>query len=208
MLVIGLTGGIGSGKSTVASLFQALGVPEIDVDRIAHQLSQANSDAIQEIGAVFGPEYLLPDGSLNRPRMRDKIFQTPSAKAALEAIFHPKILQQARLELARLTGEQHAYCMLSVPLLFEQGNFRQLVQRSLVVDCPESLQISRAMARSQLSQAMIEAIMASQLTRSKRLQLADDIIDNSDDLDRLQPQIAALHQKYLQYAANTGKFHL
>ncbi len=193
-LFIGLTGGIGSGKSTVATLFGELGVPVIDSDVISHELTQTGGGAIAEIRAAFGPEFLDENGALNRGKMRELVFSTPDAKQRLESILHPKIRAQMLAEV--LTTGPAPYVLLVIPLLFEAPNYRELVQRTLVVDCPETTQIARTMSRSGLDEQAVRTIMARQLAREQRLGLADDVIHNDGTLDQLRPQVARLHQLY------------
>ncbi len=192
---VGLSGGIGSGKSTVAALFAELGVPIIDSDAIAHALTQPGGFAISLILKVFGEEYVTAEGALDRARMRELVFATPRAKQELEAILHPLILSRM-LEAAEAAGDA-PYEILVVPLLFESAGFRGVVDRALVVDCAEETQIARAMARSGLSREAVLAIMAGQLARSERLKRADDVIENDGTLEQLRPKVADLHRFYL-----------
>ena len=193
--VIGLTGGIGSGKSTVADLFSHLGVTVVDTDRIAHELTGAEGAAMPEIIAAFGKDIALPQGALDRAAMRQRVFTDASAKTRLEAILHPKIRQESRQRCQAATS---VYVLLAVPLLVETGVWRQEVRRVLVVDCDEATQIARVKARSALSAAEVLAIMATQATRSERLAVADDVILNNDRLEALEPQVQALHQRYVE----------
>ncbi|HKB60755.1 MAG TPA: dephospho-CoA kinase [Gallionellaceae bacterium] len=192
---VGLSGGIGSGKSTVAALFAELGVPIIDSDAIAHALTQPGGVAIPLIRKVFGREYVTAEGALDRARMRELVFATARAKQELEGILHPLILSRM-LEAAEAAGGA-PYQILVVPLLFESAGFRGVVDRALVVDCAEETQIARAMARSALSRDTVLAIMAGQLPRSERLKRADDVIENDGSLQQLRPRVAALHRFYL-----------
>lgn len=192
---VGLTGGIGSGKSTVAGLFQELGATVIDSDYISHSLTQAGGPAILPICAVFGEDYLDPNGALNRSRMRGTVFSDATARQRLEAILHPLIRAEM---LHQAHAAAHApYVLLVVPLLFEAKDYRSLVQRALVVDCPEEMQLARTMSRSGLTESAVRAIMAQQLTRAQRLSLADDVIHNDGDPGALRPQVAELHRSYL-----------
>ena len=197
--VIGLTGGIGSGKSTVADLFSRLGVTVVDTDRIAHELTGAEGAAMPEIIAAFGKDIALPQGALDRAAMRQRVFTDASAKTRLEAILHPKIRQESRRRCQAATSP---YVLLAVPLLIETGVWRQEVRRVLVVDCDEAAQIARVMRRSALSAAEVRAIMATQAARAERLALADDIISNDEGLQALEAQIEALHQHYLELFHN------
>lgn len=193
--VIGLTGGIGSGKSTVADLFSRLGVTVVDTDRIAHELTGAEGAAMPEIIAAFGKDIALPQGALDRAAMRQRVFTDASAKTRLEAILHPKIRQESRQRCQAATS---VYVLLAVPLLVETGVWRQEVRRVLVVDCDEATQIARVKARSALSAAEVLAIMATQATRSERLAVADDVILNNGTPEALEPQVQALHLRYLE----------
>ena len=193
-LIVGLTGGIGSGKSTVAALFAEHGAGIIDTDAIAHQLTQAGGEAIAAIRAAFGDESLTDDGALNRARMRALIFSDAAAKQRLEHILHPLIFEQAKAQLPQLQAKP--YILVIVPLLPESRTFRQMVQRVLVVDCDENTQIARVIGRSRMNEAEVCAIIARQTPRAERLQLADDVIRNDAGLDNLAVQVAALHERY------------
>lgn len=194
---VGLTGGIGSGKSTVANLFAAAGAAVIDTDVISHRLTAADGEAIAPIRTSFGAEFILPNGAMNRPRMREAVFADPAAKARLEGILHPLIRQQT--ERAALDA-QGAYLIFVIPLLVELGVWRERVSRILVVDCSEQTQIERVMQRNALSKAQVQAIMANQATRAARLAIADDVVDNDGDPVLLQQQVSTLHQTYLAMA--------
>ena len=195
---VGLTGGIGSGKTTVANLFAAQGATLIDTDLIAHQLTNVGGAALPQIAAEFGSAFLLADGAMNRPMMREHVFSDARAKKQLEAILHPLIRHQVEQAAEAATGP---YLIYVVPLLVESGNWRDRVTRILVVDCPEALQISRVMQRSALSEQQVRAIMATQATREQRLAAADDVILNSADTAALLAPIARLHQTYCARAA-------
>jgi len=196
-LVIGVTGGIGSGKSTAAQLFADYGAALVDTDAIALALTQPGQPAVVEILRSFGSEYVSPAGALDRPRMRERVFGDPHARQALEAILHPLIRAQVA---AQVTAAQAPYVLVLIPLLVETGGYRELIERVLVVDADERVQIERTMARSALTEAQVRAIMATQVSRQQRLAAADDIIENSGDLERLRTQVQALHQRYLQLA--------
>jgi dephospho-CoA kinase len=200
-LLIGLTGGIGSGKSTVAALFEKLGARIIDTDALSRQLTQPGGAAIAALRNAFGSVFIDADGALSRNKMRELIFANPAEKARLEAILHPLILDLSRQLAASATIAP--YTVLVVPLLFETQGYRDWLQRSLVVDCPEATQIARTMQRSGLSPADVSAIMAQQLPRKRRLELADDVISNDADLAALSAQVARLHGKYLLIAAGS-----
>lgn len=192
-LLIGLTGGIGSGKTTVANLFAARGVALVDTDLIAHALTGPGGAAMPAIAKAFGDSVLAPDGRLDRATMRALVFTDPDARARLEAILHPMIRAQAASELEQAQG---LYAMLVVPLMVESGAWLDRLDRLLVVDCPTEVQIDRVMKRSALSREQVLAIMATQASREARLQAADDTIDNRDTPDALPDQVDALHAVY------------
>lgn len=197
MLTIGLTGGIGSGKSTVATLFAALGVPIIDTDEIARDVVKPGTAALAKIVNHFGSEILLANGLLNRQALAQKIFQDATAKAWLESLLHPIILEQANDAKRKA---QFPYCIQVIPLLIETLP-NPNIDRILVVDAPPALQVERALARDpQRTSAEILAIINSQATRQARLAAADDVIINDDDLSKLQTAVNSLHQKYIQLA--------
>ena len=194
-LVVGVTGGIGSGKTTAARLFAECGAGLVDTDEIALRLTQPGQPAVAEIARRFGPQYLTPAGALDRQRMRSHVFSDPGAKAQLEAILHPLI----RMQVAEQVRASDApYVLVLIPLLVETGGYPTLVQRVLVVDADEAVQIARTMARSALSEEQVRAIMRTQATREQRLAAADDIIDNNGDLEQLRLQVQALHARYLE----------
>ncbi len=193
MLVVGLTGGIGSGKSTVAAHFARLGVPVIDADDISRALVAPGQPALDEVSAAFGTDLLDAHGVLDRARLRRIVLADPEQRRRLEGILHPRV----RLEMSRRLGEIKApYCILSIPLLIETGQTDR-VDRILVVDCPESLQRSRVSTRNHWTAADIDAMIAVQATRSQRLQAADDVLVNDGDIESLQHNIADLHRQYL-----------
>lgn len=199
MLVIGLTGGIGCGKSSAAKIFAELGAAVIDTDEIAHRLTEKGSPTLAAIIEQFGAAYQLPDGSLDRAGLRKRVFSDRAAKEKLEAILHPHIKRQVVAEMA---AAQAPYLILVVPLFFETGAYRDLVDRVLVIDCDESQQISRAMARSKLSAGEVRAIMANQVSRADRIRQADDILSNRDGRESLEEQAKQLHQRYLALAGS------
>lgn len=196
--IVGLTGGIGSGKSAAATLFEQLGATVVDTDAIAHALTAPGGAAIVPIRAAFGDEVIDARGALDRAAMRRKIFADASAKARLEGILHPMIRAEAD---RRSAAARSAYVVLVVPLLVESGGYRSRVQRVAVVDCPEEMQVARVMARSVLSAEEARAIMAAQVDRQARLAVADDVIDNGGELAALRPQVEALHRRYIEMAA-------
>jgi dephospho-CoA kinase len=192
--IIGLTGGIGSGKSTVAALFAEHGAGIIDTDAIAHHLTQAGGEAIELIRAAFGNDYVTDDGALDRVKMRGLIFSDAAAKQQLEQILHPLIFEHAKAQLRQMQAKP--YILAVVPLLPESRNFRQLVQRVLVVDCDENTQVKRVITRSPMTEAEVRAIIARQTPRADRLLLADDVIRNDAGLDSLARQVAVFHERY------------
>ena len=197
---VGLTGGIGSGKTTVADLFGQRGAALIDTDQIAHQLTAPGGDAIAAIASTFGTQFLLPNGAMDRAKMRDHVFGNPSAKRDLESILHPLIGREVGQAALQANG---LYTIFIVPLLVESGRWRTRVSRILVVDCPESLQIKRVMQRNSLSEAQVRAIMATQASRLQRNAEADDLIENGADTNALITQVDRLHGLYCSLAART-----
>lgn len=191
--VIGLTGGIGSGKSTVAAILAELGATVVDTDEIARNLTAAGGAAMDRVGAEFGARYVGADGALDRAAMRALAFSDPAARSRLEAILHPAIRAEADAALAAAPG---AYAIVMVPLLFETRGYLDRVARVLVVDCPESLQVERTIARSRLPPDEVRRIMAAQWPRWRRLQMADDVVWNGAEAARLRPQCARLHVLY------------
>lgn len=196
--VIGLTGGIGSGKSTVAEIFRRLGATIIDTDAIAHELTEPGAAGLNAIVAAFGSEVLDAHGRLDRARLRRRVFADPAARRRLEAILHPLI----RAEVARrLRVAEGPYVILVVPLLVETGGWRDVVERVLAVDCPEEEQIRRTMARSGLAREEVQAIMAAQADRARRLAAADDVLENSGDLQTLEAAVRVLDRRYRALAS-------
>jgi dephospho-CoA kinase len=204
LLQIGLTGGIGCGKTTVADMFAALGASVVDTDLIAHSMTVPGGPAMAAIAAEFGAAYLTPEGALDRASMRALVFSDPGAKLRLEAILHPLIRAEAEAQAAAVatTG---AYVILVAPLLIESGNWRRRVARVLAIDCPEALQIARVIARNGLQEAQVKAIMAAQVSRPVRLAAADDVITNDDGLAALAPQVEALHRLYMGISAGMAR---
>ncbi len=194
-LCIGLTGGIGSGKTTVANMFAELGAALVDTDLIAHELTQANGVAIDAIKAEFGADFILASGAMDRVKMRDYVFSYPDQKKRLENILHPLI--QAETEAAARSSHG-LYTIFVVPLLVESGKWKQRVDRVLVIDCNEELQVARVMSRNGLTDEQIAAIMQTQASRKQRLQVADDVITNKGELAEVRQQVKKLHEKYLK----------
>lgn len=199
-LIIGLTGGIGSGKTSAAGFFAALGAELVDTDVIAHELTQPQGAAIAAIRKIFTKKFITEEGALNRKKMRDLVFSDNKSRRQLEAILHPLI----RVEVARRAALFTApYGVIVVPLLLETGGYQEMIHRILVVDCHEHDQIVRTVARTGLDEQTVRAIMAAQLSRHERLQQADDVIANDGDMVDLQQQVNILHRKYLTLT-NTG----
>ncbi|HTQ00472.1 MAG TPA: dephospho-CoA kinase [Casimicrobiaceae bacterium] len=196
--VVGLTGGIGSGKTEVARAFEALGVETADADAAAHAVTAKGEAGYRAVVEAFGPGAMAPDGRLDRAWLRQTVFADPGARARLEALLHPLILARVESQISRWRGP---YGLLVVPLLLERGNARSRVSRVLVVDCPEEEQVRRVTARSGLPASEVRAIMATQLTRRERLAQADDIVDNGGPLESLPPQVARLDAFYRECAA-------
>lgn len=197
MLEIGLTGGIGSGKTRVADLFAARGAALVDTDLLAHEITAPGGAAIAPLVAAFGPECLRPDGAMDRDAMRARAFSDPSAKRTLEGITHPLIRSLTEARAAEIRGAgRHPYLVYVVPLLVESGTWRNRVARVLVVDCREETQIARVMARNGFTREQVEAIMRRQATRAERLAAADDVIDNDGPPEALEAQVARLDALY------------
>lgn len=198
-LIVGLTGGIGSGKTSVAKIFQTFGIDIIDTDEIAHGLTQKNGEAIPHIKKVFGEEYITDTGCLDRVKMRNLVFKDLSMKKQLEEILHPLIYREVKrliLEIKSLYG------IVVIPLLFETNYFSMLIDRVLVVDCSEELQILRTTQRSKLSQQDVRAIIKAQIPRDKRLIDAHNIISNDRDFVYLADQVNKLHNEFIKLAIN------
>jgi len=193
---VGLTGGIGSGKSAAADEFGRLGATVVDTDVIAHELTAAGGRAVPEVARIFGSDFVA-GGAMDRKRMREHVFSDPAAKRVLERLLHPLIREESRRRIAAAAGP---YVVHVVPLLVESPDYRSRVDRVLVVDVPEETQLARVRARSGLSEDEVRAIMHTQASRRERLAAADDVVDNRGSLEDLRKQVAALHQKYLQLA--------
>ena len=198
---VGLTGGIGCGKSTVADLFATRGAAIIDTDLIAHALTAPDGLAMPTIRSAFGHDFILPDGAMDRARMRALVFADPLEKRRLEAILHPLIGSETLRAAGLARGP---YLMFVVPLLVESGKWRQRVARILAIDCPEAIQVERVVRRSGLTEAQVHAIMATQVTRRVRLAAADDVVLNDADVAALSPQVERLHAMYCAMAQAGG----
>jgi dephospho-CoA kinase len=195
---VGLTGGIGSGKTTVAELFAARGACVVDADEISRKLTGPGQAAVGQIVGSFGPQFAAADGSLDRQRMRDLVFSDASARKNLESILHPLIRQESALQLRACNA---LYAILVVPLLIESGTYRTRTDRVAVVDCDTEIQVRRVMQRSALTRGEVLAIIGSQVSREDRLAAADDVIRNDGDLSALELQIESLHVHYIELAA-------
>ncbi len=194
---VGLTGGIGCGKTTVADMFGALGASIVDTDQIAHALTAPQGAAMPALLAEFGADFATPDGALDRAKMRQLVFTDQGARARLEGILHPRIREATAAAAAIASGP---YVIFVVPLLIESGTWRERVTRVLAIDCPEEMQVARVMARNGLSEEQVRAIMAAQVTRAQRLAAADDVVVNDDGVDALRPQVERLHAFYVDQA--------
>jgi dephospho-CoA kinase len=197
-LVVGLTGGIGSGKSAAAEEFARLGATVVDTDAIARELTEPGGAALPQIKSLFGDAFLAASGAMDREAMRSRVFSDPAAKQALERLLHPMIRAEAERRIAAARGP---YVVYVVPLLIESGDYRSRVNRVLVVDAPEALQVERVRLRSRLAEGEVRSIMAHQVARAARLAAADDVIDNAGTLDALRQQVSALHSRYVDLAA-------
>jgi len=193
---VGLTGGIASGKSAIAEMFAALGVAVIDTDIIAREVVQPGEPVLDEIRATFGDQMILASGKLDRSTMRQLVFADTPAREKLEAILHPRIRESAVQQAAAAGGE---YQLIVVPLLAESP-IRDFVDRILVVDCPEDVQIQRLLARDTESEEQARRILAAQASREQRLAIADDVILNDGDLEQARAQVGALHAAYTDLA--------
>ena len=202
--VVGLTGGIGSGKSAVADLFAQHGIPVIDTDAIAHALTVAGGAAMPAIRAEFGDAVASVDGALDRAVMRTRVFADPAVRKRLEAILHPMIRDEGERQLLASSASS-PYAILMVPLLVESGDYRKRVNRIAVVDCAETTQVARVMRRNGLSSGEIQRMLAAQATRADRLAVADDVIENDGALADLPPRIERLHRQYLTYSHPEGR---
>lgn len=197
MLKIGLTGGIGCGKTIIADLFRKLSVPVIDADQIAHQLVAKGQFALDRIEQEFGTDILKQDGTLNRQKLKEIIFSDADQKQKLESILHPLVYQSIQAKLDQLNTP---YCIICIPLLFET-NMAGFVDRVLVVDCPVETQIERVVKRDNLSVEIIQSIIDSQVTRAFRTAKADDLIDNSETDNTLAERVKKLHNLYISLSA-------
>lgn len=200
--VVGVTGGIGSGKSTVCEEFAALGAPVIDTDQVARAVVAPGTPGLAAVVAAFGQDILNDQGELDRRRMRQQVFANPALRQQLEAILHPLIRAGTQ---EKIDAAGYPYCLVCIPLLVERGGVNR-VDRVLVIDVPEAVQIARVIARDELTASEAAAIMQSQASREQRAAVANDMLENSGPLSALRPQIAALHARYLQLAQAARKF--
>ncbi|MFA5632436.1 MAG: dephospho-CoA kinase [Porticoccaceae bacterium] len=198
MYVVGLTGGIGSGKSAVGNCFRELGIKVVDADQMSRRVVEPGMPALAEIARHFGDEILLADGALNRALLREKVFDNEAERLWLEALLHPLIKDATRQELESATSP---YAVLESPLLLEMGQ-KATIDRLLVVDVPVEVQVERACRRDNNGEAQIRAIIAAQISREERLAQADDVIDNTCPVTALPEKVAQLHARYLELAAN------
>jgi dephospho-CoA kinase len=200
-LVVGLTGGIGSGKSAAADAFAKLGAALVDTDVIAHELTAPGGAAVAEIARQFGKAFVDASGAMDRKRMRALVFSDAEEKQRLEALLHPMIRAESERRIAAVFAAKAApYVVFVVPLLVESADYRQRVGRVLVIDCPEALQVARVRQRSMLPEGEVKRIIAAQIQRERRLAAADDVIDNSGTIAALQQQVRGMHEKYLALA--------
>ncbi|MBX3629350.1 MAG: dephospho-CoA kinase [Nitrosomonas sp.] len=197
-LIIGLTGGIGCGKSSACKVFTELGVDVIDTDQIAYELTQHNGTAIPAIRNLFGNEYINSEGALDRMKMRNLVFMNSNWRIKLERLLHPLILETTT---KRIQYCKSSYVIVAIPLLFETNDYNHLIHRILVVDCDEQFQITRTMMRSHLSMEEVKAIITTQVNRRQRLEKADDIIINNQDFNHLREQVVCMHRKYVNLSS-------
>jgi len=197
--LIGLTGGIGSGKTAVSDLLAKLGAGIVDTDLIAHQITAPHGAAIALIEKQFGSDFISADGALNRDKMRSLVFSKPEARKSLEAITHPLIRQETNKQALRISKEGAPYLVFVVPLLLESDSWNSLIDLLVVVDCPNETQIQRVMQRSNLPREELERILAAQASREERLKHADVVIENQGSLQDLEVEVQNLHQKILQF---------
>jgi len=193
--IVGLTGGIGSGKSAVADLFASMGAAIVDTDAIAHELTGPGGAAIPEVRKAFGSACITPEGAMDRRNVREMVFADPAARKRLEAVLHPMIRAESEKRIAASAGVA-PYAVHVVPLLIESQDYRNRVNRVLVVDCAEPVQVERVRERSGLAEDEVRRIIAAQTSRAARLAAADDVIDNSGPISALRAQVQALHARY------------
>lgn len=200
MLIVGLTGGIGSGKTVAANYFASLDVPVIDTDIIARQLVTPGSPALQQIATCFGTDILLPTGELDRPQLRQRMVNSANDRKQLESILHPLINEQVTNQLEQIDA---CYCIVVIPLLAESARY-DFLDRVLVIDCPVELQVQRSCERDGMEPEFASRLVAIQASREQRLALANDVIHNDRDLDALAAQIHSLHDNYMNLCNKTS----
>lgn len=202
MLVVGLTGGIAAGKSTATAFFKSHGVPVVDADEVARDVVAQGTPGLAALVAAFGKDVLDDSGGLDRRRMRDRVFDDPAERRRLEAILHPLIRDEIGRQLQQIRAP---YCILAVPLLIESPPLRALVQRVLVIDVPVDVQIARLMQRDGMTAEKSRAMLSAQASRDERLEAADDVVDNADDINALQRQLQGVHVRYLTLAQQADR---
>jgi dephospho-CoA kinase len=196
MFVVALTGGIGCGKSEATKIFAELGISIVDLDVISHRLTNEDQSTLNEIAKQFGAQYLQSDGVLDRDAMRKLVFSDPKARERLNGILHPAIHQEA---IKALTSEKNTpYVILAIPLLDKHSPYMEAIDRVLLIDCSEKTQIARVKSRSKLHEDEIQRIIQAQSSREARLEIADDVIENNNNLSELREKILAIHQKYIR----------
>ena len=199
MLIIGMTGGIGSGKSEASKIFASLNIEVIDLDKISREITEKDHEAIEEIKTLFGQSLFNKENELDRKKLRDMIFSDKNLKIKLENILHPKILAEVKKKLSIFSDEP--YVVIDIPLLFETNQYVPLISRTLVIDCELSNQIERARKRDGMEIAMVQSIISQQVDRNKRIQRGDDVILNDSSIESLEDSIKKLHEKYLNLVA-------
>ena len=199
MLIIGMTGGIGSGKSEASKIFASLNIEVIDLDKISREVTEKDHEAIEEIKTLFGQSLFNKENELDRKKLRDMIFSDKNLKIKLENILHPKILVKVKKKLSVFSDEP--YVVIDIPLLFETNQYVPLISRSLVIDCELSDQIERVRKRDGMEIAMVQSIISQQVDRNTRIQRGDDVILNDDSIESLEDSIKKLHEKYLNLVA-------
>ena len=199
MLIIGMTGGIGSGKSEASKIFASLNIEVIDLDKISREITEKDHEAIEEIKTLFGQSLFNKENELDRKKLRDMIFSDKNLKIKLENILHPKILAEVKKKLSIFSDEP--YVVIDIPLLFETNQYVPLISRSLVIDCELSDQIERVSKRDGMEIAMVQSIISQQVDRNTRIQRGDDVILNDGSIESLEDSIKKLHEKYLNLVA-------
>ena len=199
MFIIGMTGGIGSGKSEALKIFKSLSIKVIDLDNISKEITETSHQAIQEIKLVFGDAIFDKDNQLDRKKLKEIIFSDKNKKINLEKILHPKIYEEVKKRLNALSHE--SYVVIDIPLLFETNKYTSLISRSLVIDCKENDQIERVKKRDGIDISVIQSIIDQQINRSSRIEKADDVVINDGSIEKLEESIKSLHKKYLNLVA-------